>query len=114
MVLRKRAGISLLAESMALCGGTEMNFWSGNDDQIVPMMSMGGKGVISVLSNVAPRETHELCQLCMDGKFAEASKMQLAYLELINALFCEVNPVPVKKAMELIGWKVGSAASAAC
>lgn len=97
---------SLLAESMALCGD-EMNFWSGNDDQIVPMMSMGGKGVISVLSNVAPRETHELCQLCMDGKFAEASKMQLAYLELINALFCEVNPVPVKKAMELLGWKVG-------
>ena len=68
---------------------------------------MGGKGVISVLSNVAPRETHDLCQLCMDGNYAEAPKFRLAYLELINALFCEVNPVPVKKAMELLGWKVG-------
>ncbi|MBP3311374.1 MAG: 4-hydroxy-tetrahydrodipicolinate synthase [Butyricicoccus sp.] len=97
---------SLLAEAMALCGD-EMNFWSGNDDQIVPLMSMGGKGVISVLSNVAPRETHDLCQLCLDGKFAEAAKMQLEYLNLINALFCEVNPVPVKKAMELLGWNVG-------
>lgn len=97
---------SLLAEAMALCGD-EMNFWSGNDDQIVPLMSMGGKGVISVLSNVAPRETHDLCQLCLDGKFAEATKMQLEYLNLINALFCEVNPVPVKKAMELLGWNVG-------
>ncbi|MDR3766655.1 MAG: 4-hydroxy-tetrahydrodipicolinate synthase, partial [Butyricicoccus sp.] len=98
---------SLLAEAMALCGDA-MNFWSGNDDQIVPLMSMGGKGVISVLSNVAPRATHELCQLCLDGKFAEAAKMQKEYLELINALFCEVNPIPVKKAMELLGWKVGA------
>ena len=97
---------SLLAEAMALCGD-EMNFWSGNDDQIVPLMSLGGKGVISVLSNVAPRATHELCQLCLDGKFAEAAKMQKEYLDLINALFCEVNPIPVKKAMELLGWQVG-------
>ena len=91
---------------MALCGN-EMNFWSGNDDQIVPLMSLGGKGVISVLSNVAPRAAHDLCRLCLDGKFADAAKMQLEYLELINALFCEVNPVPVKKAMELLGWNVG-------
>ena len=97
---------SLLAESMALCGD-EMNFWSGNDDQIVPMMSMGGKGVISVLSNVAPAETHELYQLCLEGKYEEARRMQLDYLPLINALFCEVNPIPVKKAMEILGWKVG-------
>ena len=97
---------SLLAEAMALCGD-EMNFWSGNDDQIVPLMSMGGKGVISVLSNVAPRAAHDICQFCLDGKFAEAAKMQKEYLELINALFCEVNPIPVKKAMELLGWKVG-------
>lgn len=97
---------TLLAESMDLCGDA-MNFWSGNDDQIVPLMSMGGKGVISVLSNVAPRETHELCQLCLDGKFAEAAKMQTRYMELIGALFCEVNPIPVKKAMALLGWNVG-------
>ena len=97
---------SLLAEAMALCGD-EMNFWSGNDDQIVPLMSMGGKGVISVLSNVAPRAAHDICQFCLDGKFAEAAKMQKEYLDLINALFCEVNPIPVKEAMNLMGLDVG-------
>ena len=91
---------------MHLCGD-EMNFWSGNDDQIVPLMAMGGKGVISVLSNVAPAETHKLTQLCLEGKYEEARRMQLDYLPLINALFCEVNPIPVKKAMEILGWKVG-------
>lgn len=97
---------SLLAEAMALCGD-EMNFWSGNDDQIVPLMSMGGKGVISVLSNVAPAQTHKLTQLCLEGKFDEASRLQIDYMPLIKALFCEVNPIPVKKAMELLGWQVG-------
>lgn len=97
---------SLLAEAMRLCGD-DLNFWSGNDDQIVPLMAMGGKGVISVLSNVAPAQTHKLTQLCLEGKFAEASKLQLEYLPLINVLFCEVNPIPVKKAMEILGWKVG-------
>lgn len=97
---------SLLAEARSLCGD-ELNFWSGNDDQIVPLMSLGGKGVISVLSNIAPAETHQITQLCLEGKFEEATKMQLKYLHLINALFCEVNPIPVKKAMELLGWKVG-------
>ena len=97
---------SLLAEAMHLCGD-ELNFWSGNDDQIVPLMSLGGKGVISVLSNVAPTEAHEITRLCLEGKYAEATRLQLDYLNLINALFCEVNPIPVKKAMELLGWKVG-------
>lgn len=97
---------SLLTEAMHLCGD-EMNFWSGNDDQIVPLMATGGKGVISVLSNVAPAETHKLTQLCFEGKYEEARRMQLDYLPLINALFCEVNPIPVKKAMEILGWKVG-------
>lgn len=97
---------SLLAEAMRLCGD-DMNFWSGNDDQVVPLMALGGKGVISVLSNVAPTETHQMTQLCLEGRFAEAAKMQLQYLDLINALFCEVNPIPVKKAMELLGWRVG-------
>ncbi|MBS5144073.1 MAG: 4-hydroxy-tetrahydrodipicolinate synthase [Butyricicoccus pullicaecorum] len=97
---------SLLAEAMHLCGD-DLYFWSGNDDQIVPLMAMGGKGVISVLSNVAPTETHRLTQLCLEGNYEEASKLQLAYLPLMNALFCEVNPIPVKKAMEQLGWKVG-------
>ena len=97
---------SLLAEAMHLCGDN-MNFWSGNDDQIVPLMSMGGKGVISVLSNVAPAQTHKLTQLCLEGKFDEASRLQIDYVPLIKALFCEVNPIPVKKAMELLGWQVG-------
>lgn len=98
---------SAIAETMASCGG-ELNFWSGNDDQIVPLMAMGGLGVISVLSNVCPQETHDLTALCLAGKYQEAMVMQLKYLELINALFCEVNPIPVKKAMELLGWEVGA------
>ncbi len=98
---------SLIAEAMALCGG-ELNFWSGNDNEIVPLMAMGGLGVISVLSNVCPQETHDLAALCLEGKFQEAMALQLKYIDLINALFCEVNPIPVKKAMELLGWKVGA------
>ena len=98
---------SAIAETMAACGG-ELNFWSSNDDQIVPLMAMGGLGVISVLSNVCPQETHDLTALCLAGKYQEAMVMQLKYLELINALFCEVNPIPVKKAMELLGWEVGA------
>lgn len=98
---------SLLAETMAMCGD-EMNVWSGNDDQIVPLMSLGGKGVISVLSNVAPQATHDMVQLCFENRYPEAAKLQLQYHRLIDALFCEVNPIPVKKAMELIGWDVGA------
>lgn len=97
---------SLIASIMAKCGD-DLNIWSGNDDQIVPLMSMGGKGVISVLSNVAPAQTHKLTQLCLEGKFDEASRMQIDFMPLIKALFCEVNPIPVKKAMELLGWQVG-------
>lgn len=97
---------SLLAAARALCGD-ELNIWSGNDDQIVPLMALGGKGVISVLSNVAPQETHDLTQLCFENRYPEAAKMQFKYHNLIDALFCEVNPIPVKKAMELLGWNVG-------
>lgn len=97
---------SLIASIMAKCGD-DLNIWSGNDDQIVPLMSMGGKGVISVLSNVVPAQTHKLTQLCLEGKFDEASRLQIDYMPLIKALFCEVNPIPVKKAMELLGWQVG-------
>ena len=97
---------SLLASVMAKCGD-ELNVWSGNDDQIVPLMALGGKGVISGLSNVAPQETHDLTQLCFENRYPEAAKMQFQYHNLIDALFCEVNPIPVKKAMELLGWDVG-------
>ena len=97
---------SLIAETVRKCGD-ELNIWSGNDDQIVPLMAMGGKGVISVLANVAPAETHELTQRCMNGDFKGAMELQSGYLDLINALFCEVNPIPVKKAMEMIGWNAG-------
>ena len=95
--------ISAIAELIAECGDS-LDVYSGNDDQIVPIMSLGGKGVISVLSNVLPRETHEIVKLCLDNNYHGATEMQLKYLRLINALFCEVNPVPVKTAMAELGW----------
>ena len=94
--------ISAIAELIAECGDS-LDVYSGNDDQIVPILSLGGKGVISVLSNVVPRETHDICQLYFDGKTTEAAKLQLKLLKLANTLFCEVNPVPVKTAMGLLG-----------
>ena len=94
--------LSAIAELFDECGDS-YDIYSGNDDQIVPIMSLGGKGVISVLSNVLPRETHEMTQFCLDGNFKDAAALQLKYLKLINALFCEVNPVPVKTAMAELG-----------
>ena len=94
--------ISTIAEIIAECGDS-LDIYSGNDDQIVPIMSLGGKGVISVLSNLLPKETHDMTQLCLDGNFKDAAALQLKYLELINSLFCEVNPVPVKTAMAEMG-----------
>ena len=87
--------------------GDQLTVWSGNDDQIVPLMSIGAKGVISVLSNVAPRQTVAITDACLRGDFAEAARLQLRYLELIDALFCETNPIPVKTAMNLMGMEVG-------
>lgn len=89
-----------------LCGD-ELAIYSGNDDQIIPILALGGQGVISVLSNVAPRDTHLICQNYFDGKVEAASRMQIDYCDLIDALFCEVNPIPVKVAMRLMGWNVG-------
>lgn len=89
-----------------LCGD-DLAIYSGNDDQIIPILALGGSGVISVLSNVAPRDTHLICQNYFDGKVDEASRMQIDYCDLIDALFCEVNPIPVKVAMRLMGWNVG-------
>ena len=98
--------ISAIAKIIEACGD-DMDVYSGNDDQIVPIMSLGGKGVISVLSNVMPKETHQMTQLCLDNNFAEAAKLQIKYLELINNLFIDVNPIPVKEAMNLMGFNAG-------
>lgn len=94
--------ISQVAELMHLTNG-EIDLYSGNDDQIVPLMSLGGKGVISVLSNIAPRETHDIVAKYIAGDVKGSCELQLRYLDLINALFSEVNPIPVKKAVELMG-----------
>lgn len=98
--------ISQIAMIRSLCGDG-LDLYSGNDDQIVPILSLGGKGVISVLSNVAPRQTHDICQLYCDGRVRESADLQVKLLPLINALFCDVNPIPVKEAVSMMGWKAG-------
>ncbi len=105
IVAVKEAGgnISAIAQLAAECGD-QLDIYSGNDDQIVPILSLGGKGVISVVANVMPRETHDICALYAEGKVKESAKLQLDMLELINDLFIEVNPVPVKTAMSLMGF----------
>jgi 4-hydroxy-tetrahydrodipicolinate synthase len=87
--------------------GDKIDLYSGNDDQIVPILSMGGKGVISVLSNLLPGETSEMCKAFFRGDVKKAAEMQCHYFDLINALFSEVNPIPVKEAMRLIGYDCG-------
>ncbi|MDE5763939.1 MAG: 4-hydroxy-tetrahydrodipicolinate synthase [Ruminococcus sp.] len=99
--------ISYAAKLIAECGDM-LDVYSGNDDMIVPLMSLGAKGVISVLSHVLPKETHDMVQYCLDNNFAEATKLQIEYLDLINNLFIEVNPVPVKEAVNMMGVNAGS------
>lgn len=96
-----------IAKIMHLSGGY-VDLYSGNDDQIVPMLALGGKGVISVLSNVAPKETHDICEKFFQGDIDGSRRLQLKMLPLINALFSEVNPIPVKAAMNLMGKDVGA------
>ncbi len=98
--------ISQIAHLAAIADGC-VDIYSGNDDQIVPIMALGGLGVISVLSNVAPEQTHEICQDFLEGRVADSRRKQLEALELCNALFCEVNPIPVKKALNLMGMEAG-------
>jgi len=98
--------ISQVAKIAALCKDN-LHIYSGNDDQIVPVLSLGGLGVISVLSNVAPKYTHNLVQNFFDGNIKEATKMQLDALDLVNSLFCEVNPIPVKEALNMMGYNYG-------
>ena len=95
--------ISQIAKVAELCGD-KMDIYSGNDDQIVPVLSLGGKGVISVLSNLVPKETSDMCHLFWEGKTKEALELQLKYLPLVDALFSEVNPIPAKAAMAAMGY----------
>lgn len=97
---------SAIAQLMNLTDG-RIDLYSGNDDQIVPMLALGGKGVISVLSNIAPRQTHAICEAFFAGNVKESARLQLAAIPLIEALFCEVNPIPVKAAMNLMGKETG-------
>ncbi len=98
--------ISAVAKTISMCGDA-LDIYSGNDDQIVPLMSLGAKGVISVLANVMPRQTHDICQLFLDGKVKESARLQLDLMGLIGALFSDVNPIPVKEALNLMGKNAG-------
>ena len=99
--------ISEVAEVMSLAEG-DVDLYSGNDDQITPVLSLGGKGVISVLSNILPKETHDIAASYLKGDVAASRELQLKYFALIKAIFREVNPIPIKKAMNLMGMEVGS------
>ena len=91
---------------MALCGD-RLAMYSGNDDQTLPILSLGGKGIISVFANICPKEMHELAQSYLDGDVQRSLELQLQYLDLMNALFIDVNPIPVKEAMNLMGFRCG-------
>ncbi len=98
--------ISQVAKIKALCGNN-LDLYSGNDDQIVPLLSLGGIGVISVFSNICPQECHNLVKEYLEGNTAKSTEIQIKYLELMNAMFCDVNPIPVKEALNLMGYNCG-------
>ncbi len=98
--------LSLIAEIKYLCGD-DLDIYSGNDDQTVPIMSLGGIGIISVLSNILPTVMHNICDLYLKGETAAAAELQLKHIGLMNAMFCDVNPIPVKEAMNMLGMQVG-------
>lgn len=107
--------ISQIAKLMSLAKGrVEMELYSGNDDQIVPVLALGGCGVISVLSNIAPENTHEIVMSYLEGDVKRSCQLQLEAIDLIDALFCEVNPIPVKTAMNLLGKEVGPLRAPLC
>lgn len=99
--------IGQIAHIAALCGD-ELPIYSGNDDQVVPILSLGGKGVISVVANPEPAKMHQMCQAFFDGKVEESKKLQLELIGLSDAMFCDVNPIPVKAAMNMLGWDAGN------
>lgn len=98
--------ISSVSQTRSLCGD-KLDIYSGNDDQTVPFMSLGSLGVISVFANICPSEMHQICQLCLDNNFVEAAKMNFHYVELMDMMFSDVNPIPVKTAMNLVGFDAG-------
>ena len=102
-----------ITQIAALCG-PDFDLYSGNDDQNIPIMSLGGKGIISVLANVAPKDAHDMAAKFLAGDTKGAAELQLKSIELINALFCEVNPIPVKKALNLMGFNVGNCKAPLC
>ena len=99
--------IGQVVQIAALCG-EELPIYSGNDDQVVPLLALGGKGVISVVANVAPAQMHRMCQLWFEGKVQESLALQLKLMDLCGAMFCDVNPIPVKAAMNMLGWAAGA------
>lgn len=112
--LKEASGnLSHVAEVAALVD-EDFALYSGNDDQVLPILSLGGKGVISVLANIAPKDTHDMVMHYLEGNTKESTRMQLAAIDLISALFCEVNPIPVKQAMNLMGYEVGSCTMPLC
>ena len=98
---------TLITRTRRLCGA-DLNIWSGNDNEIAPILALGGQGVISTMANVIPSQTAEICRLWRQGKQQESADLQIRYQDLIDALFCEVNPIPVKTAMRLIGRDCGA------
>ncbi len=108
IVAVKEAGgnINYFAKIIEACGDS-LDVYSGDDGMTVPVMSIGGKGVISVISNIMPKEVHNLCQLCLDNDFAAAGKEQIRLLDLMNSLFIDVNPIPVKEALNIMGMQAG-------
>lgn len=107
VAVKEASGDMSAAAKVAQLTGGKMDIYSGNDDQVLPILSLGGKGVISVLSNIAPKETHEMVASYLEGDTKRSLELQLKYLPLISALFCEVNPIPVKKALNLMGMNAG-------
>ncbi len=105
--------LSLIAEIKYLCGD-DLDIYSGNDDQTVPIMSLGGIGIISVLSNIAPKLMHDICDLYLKGETDKASALHLKHIGLMNAMFCDVNPIPVKEAMNMLGMNVGKCRMPLC
>lgn len=107
VAVKEASGNISQVAKIAQLAGEELDIYSGNDDQIVPLLSLGGKGVISVLSNIAPRETHDIVAKFIEGDLAGSLALQMKAIPLIEQLFCEVNPIPVKAALNLMGWEVG-------
>ncbi len=97
-----------ISEAAQVAAACDIDIYSGNDDQIVPLLSLGAKGVISVLSNICPKQTHEICQKWFEGDVRGSCRLQLEWLDLCSALFSDVNPIPVKEAMNLMGMEVGN------